>query len=38
MAVRISAKNDAQDSSSFFHLKNSVFLSFSKSDAMLAEF
>ena len=36
MAVLISAKNDAQFSSSFFHLKNSSFLSLSNSDAMLA--
>ena len=34
MAVRISAKNDAHCSSSFFHLKYSVLLSFSKSAAM----
>ena len=34
MAVRTSAKNDAHCSSSFFHLKYSVLLSFSKSAAM----
>ena len=36
MAVLSSAKNDVQFSSSFFHLKNSSFLSLSNSDAMLA--
>ena len=38
MAVLISAKNDAQFSSSFFHLKNSSFESLSNSAAMLAGF
>ena len=38
MAVLSSAKNDAQFSSSFFHLKNSSFESLSNSAAMLAEF
>ena len=38
MAVLSSAKNDAQFSSSFFHLKNSSFESLSNSAAMLAVF
>ena len=38
MAVLISAKNDAQFLSSFFHLEYSIFESLSNSAAMLAEF